>query len=312
MAQAFNYADGLRWFGEGVRALRNRPLGLVGIVVFYVLISGLLSGLPVVGTILAGVWMPFGAVLTGFAAREALADRLPGYAPLLAAFRKQGMRLHLIAWASSAPACLSSSCSSSSCFPPTRSRSGRWSRGRSTPKASRHTSRPQALRRRLSSTLRSSWRRSSRRFSLRTPGQGAGKSFFYSFFGILRNFSACLTTAVLLVLMTSAAVFLTVGAGLAAGLGGATTYITPIIAILVTTDRSGLRLADVPRPLRSEKPLRASRLSPPELIGRPCRHHQGRPRHRGLLHILTPRAPQKARAVRRPSARAIPRQAPAA
>ena len=62
MAQAFNYADGLRWFGEGVRALRNRPLGLVGIVVFYVLISGLLSGLPVVGTILAGVWMPFGAV----------------------------------------------------------------------------------------------------------------------------------------------------------------------------------------------------------------------------------------------------------
>ena len=95
MAQAFNYADGLRWFGEGVRALRNRPLGLVGIVVFYVLISGLLSGLPVVGTILAGVWMPFGAVLTGFAAREALADRLPGYAPLLAAFRKQGMRLHL-------------------------------------------------------------------------------------------------------------------------------------------------------------------------------------------------------------------------
>lgn len=97
MAQAFNYADGLRWFGEGVRALRNRPLGLVGIVVFYVLISGLLSGLPVVGTILAGVWMPFGAVLTGFAAREALADRLPGYTPLLAAFRKQGMRLHLIA-----------------------------------------------------------------------------------------------------------------------------------------------------------------------------------------------------------------------
>ena len=135
MAQAFNYADGLRWFGEGVRALRNRPLGLVGIVVFYVLISGLLSGLPVVGTILAGVWMPFGAVLTGFAAREALADRLPGYAPLLAAFRKQGMRLHLIAVG----------------------------------------------------------------------------------------------------LISAGVLELTVGAGLAAGLGGATTYITPIIAILVTT-----------------------------------------------------------------------------
>ena len=70
---------------------------------------------------------------------------------------------------------------------------------------------------------------------MRSGAKSAGKSFFYSFFGILRNFSACLTTAVLLVLMTSAAVFLTVGAGLAAGLGGATTYITPIIAILVTT-----------------------------------------------------------------------------
>ena len=54
------------------------------------------------------------------------------------------------------------------------------------------------------------------------------------FFSILLV-SARSTASPLSLLMTSAAVFLTVGAGLAAGLGGATTYITPIIAILVTT-----------------------------------------------------------------------------
>ena len=225
MAQAFNYADGLRWFGEGVRALRNRPLGLVGIVVFYVLISGLLSGLPVVGTILAGVWMPFGAVLTGFAAREALADRLPGYAPLLAAFRKQGMRLHLIAVGLISAGVLE------------LVMLAQWKmvEGAIDPEsvAAHFPSAGVAAALVLYTPLFMA--------TLFAPlliadaGQGAGKSFFYSFFGILRNFSACLTTAVLLVLMTSAAVFLTVGAGLAAGLGGATTYITPIIAILVTT-----------------------------------------------------------------------------
>lgn len=66
-------------------------------------------------------------------------------------------------------------------------------------------------------------------------GQSAGKSFFYSFFGILKNFSACFTTGFLLVLLTSAAVFLALGAGLAAGLGGAATYVTPLIAILIST-----------------------------------------------------------------------------
>ena len=235
MAQAFNYADGLRWFGEGVRALRNRPLGLVGIVVFYVLISGLLSGLPVVGTILAGVWMPFGAVLTGFAAREALADRLPGYAPLLAAFRKQGMRLHLIAVGLISAGVLELVMLVFQLLSADQIAQWKMVEGEIDPEsvAAHFPSAGVAAALVLYTPLFMA--------TLFAPlliadaGQGAGKSFFYSFFGILRNFSACLTTAVLLVLMTSAAVFLTVGAGLAAGLGGATTYLTPIIAILVTT-----------------------------------------------------------------------------
>ena len=219
MAQAFNYADGLRWFGEGVRALRNRPLGLVGIVVFYVLISGLLSGLPVVGTILAGVWMPFGAVLTGFAAREALADRLPGYAPLLAAFRKQGMRLHLIAVGLISAGVLELVMLVFQLLSADQIAQWKMVEGAIDPEsvAAHFPSAGVAAALVLYTPLFMA--------TLFAPlliadaGQGAGKSFFYSFFGIL----------------TSAAVFLTVGAGLAAGLGGATTYITPIIAILVTT-----------------------------------------------------------------------------
>ena len=189
MAQAFNYADGLRWFGEGVRALRNRPLGLVGIVVFYVLISGLLSGLPVVGTILAGVWMPFGAVLTGFAAREALADRLPGYAPLLAAFRKQGMRLHLIAVGLISAGVLELVMLVFQLLSADQIAQWKMVEGSIDPEsvAAHFPSAGVAAALVLYTPLFMA--------TLFAPlliadaGQGAGKSFFYSFFGILRNFS---------------------------------------------------------------------------------------------------------------------------
>ena len=60
MAKPIQLSDGWRWFKDALQALKNQPLGLVGIVIFYVLISGLLSGIPVIGPILAGVWMPFG------------------------------------------------------------------------------------------------------------------------------------------------------------------------------------------------------------------------------------------------------------
>ena len=96
MAQPVTAASGWRWFLEGVRALRMQPLALTGIVVFYILISGLLSSMPFIGTMAAAVWLPFGAVLVGFAARDTLAGRTPVYGTFVAAFRKPGMRLRLI------------------------------------------------------------------------------------------------------------------------------------------------------------------------------------------------------------------------
>ncbi len=235
MAKAFNSADGLRWFGEGVRALKNRPLGLVGIVVFYVLVSGLLSGLPIVGTILAGVWMPFGAVLTGFAAREALADRLPVYAPLLAAFKKSGMRLHLIAVGLISAGVLEIVMLVFQLLSADQIAQWKIVDGAIDPEsvAAHFPAAGVAAALVLYAPLFMA--------TLFAPlliadaGQSVGKSFFYSFFGILKNFSACFTTGLLLMLLTSAAVFLALGAGLAAGLGGAATYVTPLIAILIST-----------------------------------------------------------------------------
>ena len=87
MAQPVTAVSGWRWFLEGVHALKTQPLALIGIVVFYILISGLLSSVPFIGTIAASVWMPFGALLVGFAARDALSGRVPSYGILPAAFR---------------------------------------------------------------------------------------------------------------------------------------------------------------------------------------------------------------------------------
>lgn len=179
--------------------------------------------------------MPFGAVLTGFAAREALADRLPGYAPLLAAFRKQGMRLHLIAVGLISAGVLELVMLVFQLLSADQIAQWKMVEGAIDPESVAAHFPAAGVAAALVLYIPLFMATLFAPLLIADAGQGAGKSFFYSFFGILRNFSACLTTAVLLVLMTSAAVFLTVGAGLAAGLGGATTYITPIIAILVTT-----------------------------------------------------------------------------
>lgn len=77
-------------------ALRRQPLALTGITVFAALITIALSGLPVVGTALSSFWMPFGAVLTGLAARDTLAGRSPTYRPLIDAVRSKRDRFELV------------------------------------------------------------------------------------------------------------------------------------------------------------------------------------------------------------------------
>ena len=64
---------------------------------FSLLMSGLLSSLPLIGTLLASLWMPFASVLTGFAARDVLAGRTPVYFTLIAIFRDKASRWPLLA-----------------------------------------------------------------------------------------------------------------------------------------------------------------------------------------------------------------------
>lgn len=95
MSSAFSL--GFSWFKDSCRTLKLQPLAYTGIVVFSLLMSGLLSSLPLIGTLLASLWMPFASVLTGFAARDVLAGRTPVYFTLIAIFRDKASRWPLLA-----------------------------------------------------------------------------------------------------------------------------------------------------------------------------------------------------------------------
>ena len=88
-------SQGLVWFREALRALKNQPVALSGIVVFNLLMMGILSSLPIVGLVLASLWMPFGVVLTAEGARDALDGRIPRYTPLKEAWANRTGRLGL-------------------------------------------------------------------------------------------------------------------------------------------------------------------------------------------------------------------------
>lgn len=236
MATPLQAADGWRWFREALRALKNQPLGLIGIVVFYLLISGLLSGIPFIGPILAGVWMPFGAVLIGFAARDAVNNRIPSYAPLLAVVRKPVTRLHLISVGLMSAGCMELIFLAFQLLSASSLEAWKVSKDGIIDVASVTANFP--------------WLGAGVALVLYLPlfmatlfapllisdaGQTVGKSFFYSFFGTLRNMAPCLTAAVSVLALTAVVGFLANGLFLALGLGGYFSYLTPVIVMILTT-----------------------------------------------------------------------------
>ncbi len=236
MAKPIQVSDGWRWFKDALLALKNQPLGLVGIVIFYILISGLLSGIPVIGPILAGVWMPFGAVLTGFATRDALRRRLPTYAPLLAAARKQVTRLHLISVGLVSAGCMEIIFLVAQWLSADKIKAWKMTDEGIIDTATIMTNFP--------------WLGVCVGLALYTPlfmatlfaplliadaGQTPGKSFFYSFFGTARNFVPCLLAGVLLVGLTAVIAFIGNGLFLALGLGNAFSYLSPFVVIFMTS-----------------------------------------------------------------------------
>ncbi len=95
MTQNF-FQRGAMWLKESLHALRLQPVSLTGIAIFSLMLSGILSSLPLVGSMLAGLWMPFGTVLTAEAARDTLEGRSPSYRSLAAAWSDPAARSGLI------------------------------------------------------------------------------------------------------------------------------------------------------------------------------------------------------------------------
>lgn len=79
-------ASSIEWFKLSFRAFRLQPLSFPGIVIFYMLVSLLLMSFPLAGSLLSGLWVPFGSVLTALAARDALDGRQPTYRHLKSMF----------------------------------------------------------------------------------------------------------------------------------------------------------------------------------------------------------------------------------
>lgn len=235
MANPITAASGWQWFLEALRALRAQPLALTGIVVFYILISGILSGIPFVGTLAAGVWMPFGAVLVGFAARDSLAGKVPLYAVLTAALRKPGLRLQLTAVGLLYAVYMEAMMLVFQLL--AKDDLSKWViNDKGIDFASVTANFP------LTSVIVT--------FVLYVPllmatifspllaadaGQTVGKSFFYSFFGVWRNLGACLAALFLIGFLTAGAGFAANALFLALGIESYFAYAAPLIVVMLTT-----------------------------------------------------------------------------
>ena len=80
-------AAGWLWFQAGLAAVRREPLSLAVVAIFYMSTMAILSILPVVGSLAASLFMPFGTVFLGRAVKVTMQGKQPGFALLAEIFR---------------------------------------------------------------------------------------------------------------------------------------------------------------------------------------------------------------------------------
>ena len=80
-------AAGWLWFQSGLAAVRREPLSLAVVAIFYMSTMAFLSILPVVGSLAASLFMPFGTVFLGRAVKVTMQGKQPGFALLAEIFR---------------------------------------------------------------------------------------------------------------------------------------------------------------------------------------------------------------------------------
>lgn len=84
---------GIQWVREGVRTFFRQPLALVGLFFMYMAVMLVLSQLPVVGPLLAGMLVPACTLGLMAATREAAEGRFPTPTVLASAFRAGQQRM---------------------------------------------------------------------------------------------------------------------------------------------------------------------------------------------------------------------------
>ena len=86
---------GWHWFIQALRATQSKPLGLMGIAIFYIMGMGLLSALPIFGPVLAALFMPFGTVFLAWSTRDALQGKIPSFSTLSTIWKDFPTRVNL-------------------------------------------------------------------------------------------------------------------------------------------------------------------------------------------------------------------------
>ncbi len=88
---------GWNWFALAVQAVKLNASRLFLIVLFYSVVVGILMVLPLVGSLLAALFMPFGSVLLGHGVRDVLNHKVPGLSLMSEAWHNPRVRYNLFA-----------------------------------------------------------------------------------------------------------------------------------------------------------------------------------------------------------------------
>ena len=87
---------GIDWFLQGLKAARMAPISMLGVVLFYLLVMGGLSSLPLAGTVIAAFFMPFGTVFVARSTRDVLAGKMPTYSVFKELWNTMSVRRSLV------------------------------------------------------------------------------------------------------------------------------------------------------------------------------------------------------------------------
>ena len=81
-----------RWLSTGFTAIKHSLLGMVSITMFYVFTMSLLGSLPLIGVVLAGIFMPYGTLLIVQGTQRAFSGLHPDYRILVDLYHDQRIR----------------------------------------------------------------------------------------------------------------------------------------------------------------------------------------------------------------------------